>query len=95
MSSHPLADRTVLDAGAGAASSALSARRARVLAMDLSAGLLTWNAATRPPCAIADRCTLPLATEAVDDSVTAFVLNHLTDPVPGPAELGRVTRPGD
>ena len=42
MSSHPLADRTVLDAGAGAgaASSALSARRARVLAMDLSAGLL-------------------------------------------------------
>ena len=77
MSSHPLAGRTVLDAGAGtgAASSALTARRARVLAMDLSAGMLAWNAATRPPCAAAI-CTLPLATEAVDDSVAAFALNH-------------------
>ena len=78
MSSHPLAGRTVLDAGAGtgAASSALTARRARVLAMDLSAGMLAWNAATRPPCAAAAICTLPLATEAVDDSVAAFALNH-------------------
>jgi hypothetical protein len=61
--------------------------------MDLPAGILACKAATRPPCAIADICTLPPATKAVDDSVAAFVLNHLTDPVPGLTELGRVARP--
>ena len=47
MSPHPLAGRTVLDAGAGtgAASSALAARRARPVAMDLSFDMLAWNAA--------------------------------------------------
>jgi len=95
MSSHPLAGRAVLHAGRDrAASSALIARRARVLAVDLPAGMLAWNAATRPPCAVADICTLPLATETVDDSVAAFVLNHPTDPVPGLADPGRVARPG-
>jgi hypothetical protein len=62
--------------------------------VDLPAGVLAWNAAIRPPCAVADICTLPLATEAVDDSVAAFVLNHSTDPVPGLADPGRVARPG-
>lgn len=96
MSPHPLAGRTVLDAGAGtgAASSALAARRARVLAVDLSAGMLAWSAATRPPCAVADIRALPLASGAVDDTVAAFVLNHLAEPVAGLTELARVTRPG-
>jgi SAM-dependent methyltransferase len=93
---HPLADRIVLDAGAGtgAASRALRARRARVLAVDLSAGMLAWDAAARPPCVLADIRALPLTASSVDDAVAAFVLNHLTDPVTAMAELARVTRPG-
>src|SRR5579859_2161306 len=96
MSPHPLSGRTVLDAGAGtgAVSSALAARDARTLATDLSAGMLAWNAAARPPCAVADIRALPLADGSVDDAIAAFVLNHLTDPVAGLAELARVTRPG-
>jgi SAM-dependent methyltransferase len=96
MSPHSLAGRTVLDAGAGtgAASSALKTRHARALATDLSAGMLAWDAAARPPSAVADIRALPLADGSVDDAVAAFVLNHLTDPVSGLAELTRVTRPG-
>jgi ubiquinone/menaquinone biosynthesis C-methylase UbiE len=95
-SPHPLAGRIVLDAGAGtgAASAALRGRRARPLAVDLSAGMLAWHAASRPPCAVADIRALPLGTRSVDDAVAAFVLNHLTDPDVGLAELARVTRPG-
>ena len=89
MSPRPLAGRTVLDAGAatGAASSALTAQRAAVLAVDLSAGMLAWSAATRPPCAVADIRALPLAGGSVDDVVAAFVLNHLAEPVAGLSEL--------
>ena len=94
-SPHPLAGRIVLDAGAGtgAASAALRRRGARPLAVDLSAGMLEWHAASRPPCAVADIRALPLAASSVDDAVAAFVLNHLTDPRAGLAELARVTRP--
>lgn len=95
-SPHPLAGRLVLDAGAGtgAVSGALRSCRARTLAMDLSPAMLAWQAATRPPCAAADIRALPLRSGSVDDSVAAFVLNHLTDPAAGIAELARVTRPG-
>jgi len=95
-SPHPLAGRIVLDVGAGtgAASAALSAHHARTLAVDLSAAMLAWHASARPPCAVADVLALPLAAGSVDDSVAAFVLNHLTDPESGFFELGRVTRPG-
>lgn len=93
-SPHPLTGRTVLDVGAGtgAASAELRRRRARPLAVDLSADMLAWQAASRPPCALADIRALPLGTESVDDAVAAFVLNHLTDPGAGLAELARVTR---
>jgi SAM-dependent methyltransferase len=96
MSPHCLASHIVLDAGAGtgAASSALAARHARTLALDLSADMLAWNATARPPSAVADIRALPLARDSVDDAMAAFVLNHLTDPVSGLAELTRVTRPG-
>jgi SAM-dependent methyltransferase len=96
MSPHPLTGRTVLDAGAGtgAVSAALAARHARPVAIDLSAAMLAWNAAARPSCAVADIRALPLAAASVDDAVAAFVLNHLTDPATGLAELARVTRPG-
>ena len=68
MSPHPLAGRTVLDAGAGtgAASAALRARNARVLAMDRSAGLLAWNAAAGPPfCVCAGKAGCPAAAAPV------------------------------
>lgn len=45
--------------------------------MDLSLDMLAWNAASRPPWAVADICALPLADACVDDVVAAFVLNHL------------------
>jgi len=93
---HPLAGRTVLDAGAGtgAAGAALCGAGARTLAVDLSHAMLAWQAARRPPCAVADVRALPLRSGSVDDCVAAFVLNHLTDPGAGFAELTRVTRPG-
>jgi ubiquinone/menaquinone biosynthesis C-methylase UbiE len=92
---HPVAGCTVLEAGAGtgAASKALAARRARPIAMDLSYGMLAWNTTARPPSAVADIRAVPLAADSVDDAGAAFVLNHLTDPGAGLAELARVTRP--
>jgi SAM-dependent methyltransferase len=96
MSPHPLAGRTVLDVGAGtgAVSSALTARQAHLVAMDLSIDMLAWNARARPPCVVADIRALPLPTGRVDAAVAAFVLNHLRQPSAGLAELVRVTRPG-
>jgi SAM-dependent methyltransferase len=95
-SPHPLTGRTVLDAGAGtgAASAALQRCGATVLAMDLSPAMLAWQAAARPPCAVANIRALPLPTGSVDDVVAAFVLNHLSDPVAALTELARVSRPG-
>ena len=96
MSPHPLAGRTVLDVGAGtgAVSSALLARRAHPVALDLSIDMLAWNAHARPPCVVADIRALPLPAGRVDAAVAAFVLNHLTEPSAGLAELIRVTRAG-
>jgi SAM-dependent methyltransferase len=96
MSPHALARRTVLDAGAGtgAASTALVCCGARPIAIDLSVDMLGWNATSRPPRAAADICALPLTAASVDDSVAAFVLNHLAVPADGFTELIRVTRPG-
>jgi SAM-dependent methyltransferase len=96
MSPHPLGGRTVLDAGAGtgAVSSALTALRARPVAMDLSIDMLAWNARARPPCVVADIRAIPLPARRVDAAAAAFVLNHLTEPSAGLAELARVTKPG-
>jgi ubiquinone/menaquinone biosynthesis C-methylase UbiE len=96
LSPHPLKGRVVLDVGAGTGvvSSALVAQGARPVAADYSYDMLAWRAATRPPAAVADICALPLADASVDDSVAAFVLNHLVQPATGFAELIRVTRPG-
>ena len=95
-SPHRLSGHIVLDAGAGtgAASAALRRCGAQVVATDLSPAMLAWQRAARPPCAAADIRALPLPLDTVDDSVAAFVLNHLGDPGTGLAELARVTRPG-
>lgn len=95
-SPHPLLGRAVLDVGAGTgvASRALSQTGARPIALDLSPDMLAWQAADRPPAVAADICALPLRENAADDSVAAFVLNHLVDPAAGTAELVRVGRSG-
>ena len=93
---HALKGRTVLDAGAGTgvASVALAARGAHPIAVDFSFDMLAWKGGERPPAAVADMCALPLADRVVDDTVAAFVLNHLVQPVAGFREMIRVTRPG-
>jgi SAM-dependent methyltransferase len=95
-SPHPLAGRVVLDAGAGTgvASIALADLGARPVAVDLSVDMLAWDADRRPPAAVADVTRLPLRDGSVDDTVAAFVYNHLTQPEPALAEAARVTRPG-
>jgi SAM-dependent methyltransferase len=64
------------------------------MASDLSSDMLAWQASQRPPAVVADICSLPLRGTSVDDTVAAFVLNHLVEPARGFAELIRVTRPG-
>jgi SAM-dependent methyltransferase len=96
LTKHPLAGRLVLDVGAGTgvASDVLGAHGARVVAADLSADMLAWRASDRPAALVAEITRLPLPSASVDDVVAAFVLNHLPDPLPGLAELTRVTRSG-
>jgi SAM-dependent methyltransferase len=93
---EPLAGRVVLDAGAGTGlvGEELARAGARSLAVDLSADMLRWRRAERPPAVAGDVTRLPLADGCVDAAVAAFVLNHLPDPGAGLAELARVTRPG-
>lgn len=91
-----LAGHRVLDVGSGTgvASRILHEQGACPIAADLSLDMLSWNAAWRPPAAVGDITSLPVRDDAVDDSIAAFVLNHLTEPARGLAELIRVTRPG-
>jgi SAM-dependent methyltransferase len=95
-SPHRLSGRLVLDAGAGTgvASTALAHLGARVMAVDLSADMLAWDAPARPPAVVADVTRLPLADNSIDDVVAAFVYNHLTHPERALTETVRVTRPG-
>jgi len=95
-SPHPLGGRVVLDAGAGTgvASATLESLGARPLAIDLSYDMLAWDARRRPPATVADVTRLPLAAGSVDDTVAAFVFNHLTQPRPALLEAARVTRRG-
>jgi SAM-dependent methyltransferase len=105
---RPLAERLVgacpvaldgvlaLDAGAGtgAASAVLVARGARVVAVDREPSMLAHQSHWRPPAAAADLTALPIATDACDVAVAAFVLNHVAEPAGGLGELARVVRPG-
>jgi ubiquinone/menaquinone biosynthesis C-methylase UbiE len=86
-------------AGTGAASMELVRRGARVVAVDLSVGMLRCivgaadrDLASSVVAAVGDLTRLPLRSQAADVSVAAFVLNHVADPVAALAELARVTR---
>jgi SAM-dependent methyltransferase len=95
-SPHPLAGRLVLDTGAGTGVGSAALRRvgADVMATDLTPEMLAHHRAERPPSTAADVVALPHPDDAFDDSLAAFVLNHLAEPVAGLRELARVTRSG-
>lgn len=89
----PFDKAVALDAGAGtgAATAELMRRGARVIAIDLSVGMLQRITGS---VVVGDVVRLPVRSDAVDVTVAAFVLNHLPHPIDGLRELARVTRPG-
>ncbi len=95
-SPHLLSARTVLDAGSGTGlvSSALAGLGATSIALNLSFDMLAWEMGHRPPAVVGDVTRLPLHDDAVDDTVAAFVYNHLDRPEPAFADAIRVTRSG-
>jgi SAM-dependent methyltransferase len=87
----------VLDVGAGTGvceAPLLAAGTATVVAADLSHDMLAWNRPARAPAVVADVMRLPFRSAVFDVAVASFVLNHLTNPAGGLAELARVVRPG-
>jgi SAM-dependent methyltransferase len=93
----PLTGARVLDVGAGTGvceAPLRAAGTATVVAADLSHDMLAWNRLTRPPAVVSDVMCLPFPRAVFDVAVASFVLNHLTNPVGGFAELARVARPG-
>ncbi len=86
---------TVLDAGAGtgAASDALTAAGAHVIAMDLEPDMLRGHGGSHP-LVVGDVTRLSFRDSVFDASVAAFVINHLADPVLGLSALRAVTHSG-
>lgn len=92
------AGERVLDLACGSGDLAEEAARtgARVLALDLSAGMLRRARARRLSCALvrADALGLPLADASVDAVVSGFALRNFTDLAAAFAECARVLRRG-
>jgi SAM-dependent methyltransferase len=88
-----LAGRLVLDAGAatGAVAHALRARGATVIAVDVSAPMVTQAPAHR---VVGDAARLPLPDGAVAASVAGLLLSHVDSPAQVLRELARVTAVG-
>ena len=87
----PLAGRRILDLGAGsgvAGRAALAAGARRVVATDLSEGMLRHGRAGSP--VVADAVALPFRDRSFDLVLAAFCLNHLSRPEAGLAEARRV-----
>src|SRR5256885_3293651 len=93
----------VLDAGAGTGdlSFAAAARGARVLALDVSAGMLavlarraTAAQRSRIQPTVGSVLALPLPDESVDRIVTGFMVRNVGDLARAFAEFRRILRPG-
>ena len=96
LSPVPLAGASVVDVGAGTGAAGRAARlagAARVVAVDVAPGMLVRDP-QRPAAALGDVRSLPFRAATFDASLAAFVLNHLSEPAAGLAEMRRVTRPG-
>lgn len=99
----PVADRVVLDlgAGTGAASRAIARAGGRALAVDRARGMLevgrdqpTETDDGPVPATVGDALALPFASGAFDAVVAAFSLNHVADLAGALREAARVTRSG-
>jgi SAM-dependent methyltransferase len=93
------ADKTVLDAGAGAGRWAfeVSRRGPRVVAVDLGRSIEITRANTSPErvaCVQADLEALPLAAGSVDWAYSLGVLHHTRDPEAALAQIVKAVRPG-
>jgi ubiquinone/menaquinone biosynthesis C-methylase UbiE len=81
-------------AGTGASSRVLVRAGARVVAVDVAAGMLAVGRTGRPPAAVADAGGLPFPSDTFDLAFAACSLTHVDDPVAALRELARVVRPG-
>lgn len=84
----------VLDiaAGTGSISRSLEAHEYRVVAIDLSAAMLSHHSGQHRVRAVADH--LPLRGETFDAVTFGYLLRYVEDPVATLQEIGRVLRPG-
>lgn len=84
----------VLDiaAGTGSISRSLEAHGYRVVAIDLSAAMLSHHSGQYRVRAVADH--LPLRGETFDAVTFGYLLRYVEDPVATLQEVGRVLRPG-
>lgn len=92
----PLAGARVLDlgAGTGVVSELAVAAGARVVAADLSADMLAFDSARRPPSAVADVFALPFRPASFDAALAACLVNHFDDPATALRSAASVVRRG-
>jgi ubiquinone/menaquinone biosynthesis C-methylase UbiE len=91
-----LADRVVIDlgAGTGAASRAIARAGGTAVAIDPAWGMLAVDRPKRPPAVQADALALPIGGATIDGVVAAFSINHVSEPVVALRESARACRPG-
>lgn len=95
--------RSILDVGSGAGQILghllkSTSPQTRIVACDLSHKMLIRARqrvkSNRPEFVAADMTRLPFADGSFDCVTCGWVIEHLSDPRPGLAEMGRVLRPG-
>ncbi len=94
---------SILDLGSGAGQILrhlieVSPSQTQIVACDLSHGMLRRARkrvkSSRPLYVAADMTRMPFADETFDCVTCGWVIEHLPDPQPGLAEIGRVLKPG-